>query len=245
MGIFSQKQSQASQASSPPSPSSADLPSGLVCSVSESHGPSVRDYNPPLIKTCRQILKPSLPIQQLQIIQQPAYQLSDFPSFGHSPFAITFITAGTLFFIAPNGISAALASIPAFINSWLTPSDVPASRLFLSLLVYQPLTFLLALLAIIRGWRKGSRRIIPLSIWFLRLIIACNFHSITSGQLTLPGRSFHFAHWPHWNSFAMLIFSLEERNEVGGVIFLTAFIWVFAWLDFSGMVWIPLILVNM
>jgi hypothetical protein len=30
----------------------------------------------------------------------------------------------------------------------------------------------------------------------------------------------------------------EERNEIAGVIFLTAFIWIFAWLDFSGMVWL-------
>jgi hypothetical protein len=28
---------------------------------------------------------------------------------------------------------------------------------------------------------------------------------------------------------------IEERNEVAGVVFLTAFIWTFAWLDFSGL----------
>jgi hypothetical protein len=31
----------------------------------------------------------------------------------------------------------------------------------------------------------------------------------------------------------------EERMEVAGVVFLTAFIWTFAWLDFSGLVWLP------
>lgn len=151
---------------------------------------------------------------------------------------ITFITAGTLFFIAPNGISAALASIPAFINSWLTTSDVPPGRLFLSLLVYQPLTFLLALFAIIRGWRKWSPRIIPLSIWFLVSLLLAVF--IPSRQVTDLA----------WTLIPLCILAAlelvrnvdilpQERNEVGGVIFLTAFIWVFAWLDFSGLIWIP------
>ena len=151
--------------------------------------------------------------------------------------AITFFTAGTLFFIAPNGISASLASIPAFINSWLIPSDVPASRLFISLLVYQPLTFLLALLAIIRGWRKGSRRIIPLSIWFLVSLLLAVF---------LPSHQVADLAWAIIPLCALAALELvrnidifpEERNEVGGVIFLTAFIWIFAWLDFAGMVWI-------
>ena len=88
---------------------------------------------------------------------------------------VTFIIAGTLFFITPNGLSAALASIPTFINSWLIPSDVSAGRVFLSLLVYEPLAFLLALFAIIRGWVKGSSRIIPLSLWFLVALLLAVF----------------------------------------------------------------------
>ena len=59
------------------------------------------------------------------------------------PFIITLLAAGTLFFIVPNGLSAALSSIPAYINSWLSPSNVPATRVFISLLFYQPLAFLL------------------------------------------------------------------------------------------------------
>ena len=152
--------------------------------------------------------------------------------------AVTFITAGTLFFIAPNGISAALASIPAFIDSWLIPSDVPSSRLFLSLLVYQPLILLLAFFAIIRGWRKGSRRIIPLSIWFLVSLLLAIF---------VPSRQITDLAWAIIPLCALAALELvrnidifpEERNEVGGVIFLTAFIWVFAWLDFAGLIWLP------
>jgi hypothetical protein len=154
------------------------------------------------------------------------------------PFIIIFITAGTLFFIAPNGISAALASLPAFIDRWIVSSNVPQSRLFLSLLVYQPLTILLALLSIIRGWRRLSTRIIPISIWLIVSLLLAIF---------LPSRQIADLAWTLIPLCALASLEFvrniyihpQERNEVIGVAFLTAFIWVFAWLDFSGLVWIP------
>ncbi|MDO8752784.1 MAG: hypothetical protein Q7J80_02730, partial [Anaerolineales bacterium] len=153
------------------------------------------------------------------------------------PFLLTFIIAGTLFFIVPNGLSAALASIPAFIKAWLTASDVPAGRLFLSLLVYQPLAFLLALIAIIRGWANRSFRIIPLSIWLLVSFLLAIF---------LPSRQIGDLAWtliPLCTLAAMELarsFNIfpKERGEVIGVVLLTVFIWTFAWLDFSGLVWL-------
>ena len=150
----------------------------------------------------------------------------------------TFLTIGTLFFIVPNGISAALASIPAYIKTWLTDSDVPAGRLFFSLLVYQPLGILLALIVIIRGWRTGSRRIIPLTVWFFVALLLAIF---------VPSRQIADLAWaliPLWAMAALELTRnvdvfIEERIEVAGVVFLTAFIWTFAWLDFSGLVWLP------
>jgi hypothetical protein len=154
------------------------------------------------------------------------------------PFAITFLVAGTLFFIVPNGLSAALASIPAFIGSWMAPSVIPASRLAFSLLVYQPLGILLALLAIIRGWRGGSSRIIPLSIWFFVALLLAIFN---------PSRQFADLAWtliPLWALASLELIRnvdifVEERAEVAGVVFLTVFIWTFAWLDFSGLTVLP------
>ena len=153
------------------------------------------------------------------------------------PFLLTFITAGTLFFIVPSGLSAALASIPAFIKAWLTASDVSAGRLFLSLLVYQPLAFLLALIAIIRGWANGNFRIIPLSIWLLVSFLLAIF---------LPSRQIGDLAWALIPLCVLAAMELghnvtifpEERREVIGVVLLTAFIWTFAWLDFSGLVWL-------
>jgi hypothetical protein len=154
------------------------------------------------------------------------------------PFIATFLIAGTLFFIAPNGLSAALASIPGYIKTWLTDSNVPAGRLFFSLLIYQPFGFLLAVIAIIRGWRTGSCRIIPLSVWFLVALLLAIF--VPSRQLT----DLAWVLIPLWAMAALELTRnvdvfIEERNEVAGVVFLTAFIWTFAWLDFSGLVWLP------
>ena len=154
------------------------------------------------------------------------------------PFLITFLAVGTLFFIAPRGLSAAFNSIPAYINSWLTPSNVPQTRVFFSLLVYQPLAFLLALIAIVRGWVNGGRRIIFLSIWlFVSLLLV----------IFLPSRQVADLAWTIIPLLVLASMELarniniypEERSEAAGVVFLTVFIWVFAWLDFSSMVWFP------
>lgn len=153
-------------------------------------------------------------------------------------FLITFIIAGTLFFLAPNGLSAAFASIPAFITAWTRTSDVSAGRLFLSLLIYQPLAILLAVITIVRGWLGNVQRIILLSLWFLVSLVLAVF---------LPGRSMGDLAWAlvPLNALAALELSRclnirpEERSEVVGVGFLTVFIWLFAWMGLSSMVWLP------
>lgn len=171
---------------------------------------------------------------------QPAASPSAFrlPPSAFAPFLVTLLAAGTLFLIAPKGLSAALASIPAFFNSWVTPSNIPPTRVFLSLLVYQPLAFLLAIVAIIRGWANGIRRIIFLSIWLLVSLLLVVF---------VPGRQISDLVWTIIPLLMLASIELarnfnifpEERSEVAGVVFLTAFIWVFAWLDFASMVWFP------
>ena len=154
------------------------------------------------------------------------------------PFLITFITTGTLFFIVPTGISAALASIPAFFGSWVSSSDVPANRLLFSLIIYQPLAVILVTIAIIRGWWNNSQRIISLSVWFFVALLLAVF---------LPSRQITDLAWaliPLWVMASLeLVRNVDifpdERYEVMGVVFLTVFLWAFAWLDLSSMVWIP------
>jgi hypothetical protein len=155
-----------------------------------------------------------------------------------TPFAVTLLTVGTLFFLVPNGLSAALASIPAFIKMWGSPSSVPPGRLLFSLAVYQPFPVLLAIIAIVRGWWSGERRIIPLSLVFLVFLLLAVF---------IPSRQVSDLGWAIIPLLTLAALELgnyteifaDERGEIFGVTMLVAFLWVFAWLDFSGMVWYP------
>lgn len=148
-------------------------------------------------------------------------------------FALTFILAGTLFFTAPGGIGVAFSSIPAFLQTWRAPSNVTQGMLITSLLVYQPFALLLASIALIRGWANGLRRIVLLSIWLFVALLLVVF---------LPARQMADLAWMllPLNALASLELARhftvfpEERREVIGVVFLTVFIWVFAWLGFAG-----------
>jgi hypothetical protein len=83
------------------------------------------------------------------------------------------VLVGTLFFLAPNGLSAWVSSLPAYLKGWLTPSPTTPGRMLFTLLVYEPLGIFLAILSLIRGYRTASTRIIRLSIWFgIALLIA-------------------------------------------------------------------------
>lgn len=153
------------------------------------------------------------------------------------PLLVTFILAGTFFFMVPNGLSAAFSSIPAFLSRWSSLSDVPSERLLLSLVVYHLPMLLLALFAVIRGWRAGSRLIIGLNIWLLVSLLLALF---------LPSRQVSDLVWTllPLNLLAALelvrsvrTFS-DERIEILGVAALAAFIWAFSWLDFSSLVWV-------
>ena len=154
------------------------------------------------------------------------------------PFTITLIVAGTLFLTVPNGLSAAFASIPEFIKSWFSTSETSVGMVSLSLLIYQPLALLLAIFAILRGGFNNIKKIIFLSIWFLVSFLLVIF---------LPARQMTDLAWAliPLSALASLEFARsfnifpEERSEVAGVIFLTVFIWVFAWLGFASMTWFP------
>lgn len=153
-------------------------------------------------------------------------------------FAVSFLAVGTLFLTVPDGIGAAFASIPAFAGKWVQLSNVTPLIVVLSLVIYQPLALLLAVVASLRGWVKGSPRIMFLSVWLLvSLLIVVFMPSRQVSDLVwtlipmLILAALEFAR--HFNVYA------DERREVLGVIFLTVFIWVFAWLGFAGLTWFP------
>lgn len=153
-------------------------------------------------------------------------------------FALTLVLFGTLFFFIPSALSNSLSSIGAYFRGWVAPSGVPASRLVFSFLPYQPLVLLLALVAIVRGWINGSRRVIRLSIWMLAALLLAVFY---------PARQVHDVIWALIPMSALAALELarhlkihpEERREVAGVALLTILILVFAWLDFASITWTP------
>jgi hypothetical protein len=86
---------------------------------------------------------------------------------------LTVVAVGTLFFLAPNGLSAWVSSLPAYLQGWLAPSPTTPARMLFIFVVYEPLGIFLAILSHIRGYRTGSTRIIRLSIWFgVALLVA-------------------------------------------------------------------------
>jgi hypothetical protein len=169
-----------------------------------------------------------------EVAPRPALNLKEF----FTAFIATFIIAGSLFFIAPNGLSAAFASIPAFLSRWRIASEIPPTRMLGSLLVYQPLGVLLVIIATARGWWVNSTRIIPLSIWSLVSLLLAIF---------LPAREMGDLAWvliPFWAMAAIeltrnLDVFPDERKEVAGIALLAIFIWTFAWLDLGGITWTP------
>jgi hypothetical protein len=85
--------------------------------------------------------------------------------------ALTLLFAGSLLFRAPQGLGALAESIPAYFNTWVKSSGVPILRLPVSLLVYQPLLLIFAIIAAVRVWfghqddQPTRQGFVGLSIW--------------------------------------------------------------------------------
>ncbi len=92
----------------------------------------------------------------------------------------TFLLAGSLLFLAPNGLSAALASIPAYFSGWVAQITVTPTRVLITLLAYEPLGIFLALLAIMRGLRTNGKRAKRLMLWLGVSLLLAVFYRHTS-----------------------------------------------------------------
>jgi hypothetical protein len=144
---------------------------------------------------------------------------------------VTLILAGTLFFTVPNGLSAWVASLPAYLGGWMAASVTPPSRILFTLFVYEPLALFFAVLALIRGLRTGSRRIIRLSIWLVvSLLLAVFYRQV--GELAwviLPLQA--LAALEIARSLTVLP---GERIEVGVVATALLILLTYIWFDVSA-----------
>jgi hypothetical protein len=143
---------------------------------------------------------------------------------------ITLLFGGTLFFLSPNGLSAWLSALPAYLRGWISASSMTPGRVVLAFFAYEALGIFLAVLAFVRGYRTKSRRILRLGLWLgVALLLAIFYRQpdelvwamiplLTLGSLEL-GRAF--------NIYA------EERVEVGVVVLALLILLAYIWFDLS------------
>ena len=87
----------------------------------------------------------------------------------------TVLLIGTLFFRFPQGLGALAGTLTAYLEGWAKPSGVPALRLPIALLIYQPLPVIFGIAGAVRGWmhryaRHGMAR--RLSLWAIIALLA-------------------------------------------------------------------------
>ncbi len=146
----------------------------------------------------------------------------------------TLVLGGSLFFLAPNGLSAWASALPDYVAGWVRPTGMSADLMLFSLVAYEPLAIILALVAGVRGWLQRSRRVMLLSLWALVALLIAVFY---------PARQIGDLAWmliPLWSLAALelardLNLFPEERREVLGVVALTLVILVFVWINFTGL----------
>jgi len=143
-------------------------------------------------------------------------------------FIATLLLGGTLFFLSPNGLSAWLSSLPAYLKGWTSPSTMTAGRTLLAFLAYESLGIFLAILSIIRGYRTKSRRIVRLGLWLAVSLLLAVFYRQTSGLVwvIIPLLMLSALEL----SRSLNIFS-EERAEVGVVSGALLILLVYIWFD--------------
>jgi len=142
----------------------------------------------------------------------------------------TLLLGGTLFFLSPNGLSAWLSSLPAYFKGWTSASPMTPGRMLLVFLTYEPLGILLAVLALVRGYLTGSRRVLRLSLWLAVALLLAVFYRQTSELV-----------WVIIPLLALAAFELsrlltifpEERMEVGVVVMALMILFAYIWFDIS------------
>ncbi|HXD11549.1 MAG TPA: hypothetical protein VN653_15905 [Anaerolineales bacterium] len=147
------------------------------------------------------------------------------------PLLATVLLGGTLFFTTPNGLSAALASIPAYLTGWVSSSTMTTGRVLLAFVVYELLGISLAALAIIRGFRTNSKRIIRLSLWLGVALILAVFYRQTDelGWAIIPLLVLAASELSH-----AIDMYRDEFVEVGVVVIAIFVLLAYIWFNISN-----------
>ena len=144
------------------------------------------------------------------------------------------VLIGTMFMSVPAGLGAWIAGLPEYVAGWRRASDTSIGVMLASLIAYQPLGVLLALIATVRGWIQRSVRVRRLSTWMVVALLVAIF---------MPAREVTDLAWmliPLWSLASLeaarqLNIGPADRREVLGAVALTSVILVFAWLDYLAL----------
>lgn len=142
------------------------------------------------------------------------------------PLIATILLAGTLFFVIPNGLSAALASLPAYLKGWVSTSTMSTGRTLLTFAAYELLGISLATLSLIRGFRTNSKRILRLSLWLAVALLLAVFYRQTNELawaiiplLALAAMELSLAFDMYQDEY------VEVSVVVGAIVILVVYIW--------------------
>jgi hypothetical protein len=138
----------------------------------------------------------------------------------------TIVLAGTLFLTTPNGLSAWLSSLPAYLNGWIAPSVFTPGLTLLAFVSYEALGIFLVVFALIRGFRLHSVRYVKLSIWLGVALLVAVFYRQTSELAWVVVPLLILAAGELSRSFDIYV---DERVEIGivagAILILLIFIW--------------------
>lgn len=133
------------------------------------------------------------------------------------------LLGGTLFFTTPTGISAAAASLPAYLGGWASPANFPVYLFLVSLVLYELFPLLLGLWGGVRGLLRGETIDRLLVYWWAAAFLL---------GLIYPGRGVADLAWmvlPLWVLAArqlvhLLRVPVEDRLPLLGQVLLSAII---------------------
>lgn len=143
---------------------------------------------------------------------------------------LTLLFGGTLFFLSPNGLSAWLSALPAYLTGWTSAAAMTPGRILLAFALYEPLGIFFAILALIRGYRRKSRRVMRLSLWLAVALLLAVFYRQTSELVWAIIPLLTLAAFELAQVFEM---QAEERIEVGVVVVALLILLAYIWFDLS------------
>ncbi|MEW6094470.1 MAG: hypothetical protein AB1531_10960 [Chloroflexota bacterium] len=145
----------------------------------------------------------------------------------------TLFVVGSLLVFSMQGLAAFAKSLLEFLSGWVTLSDLPLGRVFLTLPAYELLPLAFGLAALVRGFIKRDAVSIRLSLWALAALLLA---------LIYVGRQTSDLAWailPLWALAATEIgrhfdFSGVNRWVAGGTFLFTFILLILFWLTLAG-----------